>query len=70
LADYSSHIVGYNILRDGVKIGSLAATALTSGAGTYTDATAVVGTTYNYTVVCKYRDINGLSAGIYTVSSR
>jgi hypothetical protein len=71
LADYSSHIVGYNILRDGVKIGSLAASALTSGAGTYTDATAVVGTTYNYTVVCKYRDINALATNdnAYTVSS-
>lgn len=69
LKTHYGNITGYDIYRDGTLRGSLSSTDLTNGAGTYTDATADVGTTYAYTVVCKYRDINGLSAGIYTVSS-
>lgn len=69
LKTHYGNITGYDIYRDGTLLGSLSSTDLTNGAGTYTDANANVGTTYAYTVVCKYRDINGLSAGIYTVSS-
>jgi hypothetical protein len=69
LKTHYGNITGYDIYRDGALLGSLSSTDLTNGAGTYTDANANVGTTYAYTVVCKYRDINGLSAGIYTVSS-
>ena len=50
--DNAFNETGYNVLRDGVQIGTVAATALnvTGTTLTYVDATAAEGVNYNYTV--------------------